>query len=89
MHVKKYVPYGFSMGLSLRAIAYLVTGPFKLAVSVLLNTKFMADTTKIAPGSVDGFVVGICNDQNPLCLLGKHSVKFSYQLSAFLQNPLP
>ena len=49
----------------------------------------MADTTKTAPGSVYSLVVGICYNQKPLCLLGKHSVKFSYQLSAFPQDPLP
>ena len=49
----------------------------------------MADTTKTAPGSVYSLVVGICSNKKPLCLLGKHSVKFSYQLSAFPQDPLP
>lgn len=49
----------------------------------------MADTTKTVPGSVKSFVVGICYSQKPLCLLGKHSVEFSYQLSAFPQDPLP
>ena len=49
----------------------------------------MADTTKTAPGSVYSLVVGICSNKTPLCLLGKHSVKFSYQLSAFPQDPLP